>query len=161
MTTPPDPYDHPPPLPEVQAGTDSGEAIPGDLSTYQIVQKLLNEDPFLLYLDETDQIYHVRHSTDLDLLLHKNRSLPEPYPAMTPALLQKAYHWLWMACLGLLLAGIGGMVFAILAAAAAIGLNLQPIPRVDRIRSLVVLLLSGALWLGGLLLGAILLLHII
>jgi len=41
-----------------------------------------------------------------------------------------------MACLGLLLGGIGGMAFAILAAAAAIGLNFNPIPRVDRIRSL-------------------------
>jgi len=103
----------------------------------------------------------VRHSTDLDLLVHKNRLLPEPFPARRPVLLQKAYRWLWMACLGLFLAGVGAMVFAIMAAAAALGLNFQPITRADRIRSLVVLLLSGALWLGGLLLGAILLLHII
>lgn len=161
MTQSPDPLDHPPLPPEMQAVTDSGEAIRRDLSTYRVVQKLINEDPFLLYIDESDEVYHVRHSTDLDLLVHKNRLLPEPFPAMRPALLQKAYRWLWMACLGLLFAGIGAMVFAILAAVAAIGLNFQPIPRVDRIRSLVVLLLSGALWLGGLLLVAILLLHII
>jgi hypothetical protein len=147
--------------PEVRVEAEAGEAIRLDLSTYQVVQKLLNEDPFLLYIDETDALYHVRHSTDLELLVHKGRSLPEPFPAMRPALMQKAYRWLWMACLGLLFAGIGAMVFATLAAAAAIGLNFQPIPRADRIRSLLVLLLSGALWLGGLLLGAILLLHII
>jgi hypothetical protein len=160
MIAPPDPNDQLS-TPETQAAVETGEAKGRDLSTYQVVQTLLIEDPFLLYLDETDEIYHVRHSTDMDLLVHKNRSLPEPFPARRPVLLQKAYHWLWMACLGLFLAGIGAMVFAIMAAAAALGLNFQPISHADRIRSLVVLLLSGALWLGGLLLGAILLLHIL
>jgi len=95
------------------------------------------------------------------LVVPKDRSLPEPYPAVRPILLQKAYRWLGLACLGMLLAGLGAMVFASLAAVAAVGLNLQPISRNDRIRSLVVLMLAGGLWLGGLLLGVILLVHLI
>ena len=146
---------------ETQVSVGANEAIRRDLSTYQSVQNLLAQDPFLLYLDETYELYHVRHSTDLDLLVRKNRSSPEPFPATRPVLLQKAYSWLWMACIGLLLAGLGAMMLAMMAAAAALGLNLQPISRADRIRSLVVVLLSGALWLGGLLFVAILLVHII
>lgn len=127
---------------------------------YPMVQQLLAQDPFLLYLSETDDRYHVRHGAGLDLVVSKDRSLPEPYPAERPVMLQKAYRWIWMACLGLLLAGLGAMVFATLAAAAALTANFQTISRADRIRSLVVLLLSGGLWLGGLLLGAILLVHL-
>jgi len=92
--------------------------------------------------------------------VHKNRSLPEPFPALRPACCKKLIAVVdglpWAA-----LSRDRAMVFAIMAAAAALGLNFQPISRADRIRSLVVLLLSGALWLGGLLLGAILLLHVI
>jgi hypothetical protein len=160
MTASPDPQDHLYP-PDAPASVDSEQAMLGDPSTYELLQKLLAQEPLLVYLDETDELYHVRHNTNLDLSVNKNRSLPEPFPDRKPALLRKAYRWLWMACLGLLFAGLGAMVFATMAAAAALGFNLQPISRTDRIRSLVILLLSGALWLGGLLLGAILLLHIL
>jgi len=129
--------------------------------TYQIIQKLLMHDPFLLYLNETDDLYHVRNGDRLALIVPKDRSIPEPYPARGPIWLQIAYRWLFMALLGLLLAGLGAMVFATLAAVAAIGANFQPLSKADRIRSLVVLILSGGLWLGGLLLGVILLVHVI
>ena len=66
-----------------------------------------------------------------------------------------------MALFGLLLAGVGAMVFATLAAVTAIGVNFKPLSNADRIRSLVVLILSGGLWLCGLLLGVILLVHVI
>jgi sterol desaturase/sphingolipid hydroxylase (fatty acid hydroxylase superfamily) len=130
-------------------------------NAYAFVQQLLTRDPFLSYIRETDDLYYVRHEADPDLQVHKNRSLPEPFPPKRPELLNKAYRWLWLACLGLIIAGIGAMLFATLAAAAVLGLNFQPISKADRIRSLVVLLISGALWLGGLLLGVILLLHIL
>jgi sterol desaturase/sphingolipid hydroxylase (fatty acid hydroxylase superfamily) len=127
---------------------------------YPLVRRLLAADPFLLYLDESSEVYHVRHSEG-ELRVLKERGIPEPYPARRPLWLQRAYRWLWLACLGLLLAGLGAMVFATLAAAAALALNSQPISRSDRIRSLVVLLLAGGLWLGGLLLAVILLVHLI
>ena len=144
------------------ARLEAGETTqPGDeLPAHLPVRQLLAQDPFLLYLEETGDQYQVRHGTGADLIIPKDRSLPEPYPAERPALLQKAYRWVWLACLGLLLAGLCGMLLATLAMFAALAVNFQPISRADRIRSLVVLLLSGGLWLGGLLLGAILLVHL-
>jgi hypothetical protein len=129
--------------------------------TYQVVQKLLEQDPFLRYLDETIDLYHVRSGKQLSLAVPKGRSVPEPYPARRPARLQRAYRWLWMAFLGLLLAGIGALVFAPLAAASAIGLYIETSSKTNRIYSLVVLMLSASLWLFGLLISVILIIHVI
>jgi hypothetical protein len=135
---------------------------PGDgEKNVQIVRQLLEQDPFLSYLAETDHLYHVRTAADLALQIPKDRSIPEPYPVERPTLLRQAYYWLWLALFGLLFAGLGAMVFATLAALAALGANCTPISRSDRIRSLVVLLISGGLWLGGLLLGVIFLVHLV
>jgi hypothetical protein len=142
-----------------QASVNAGPSQ-APLQAYPAVQQLLAADPFLLYLDETSDVYRVRHG-DSDLLVLKERDIPEPYPARRPLWLQRTYRWLWMAGLGLLLAGLGAMIFATLAAAAALALNSQPISKSDRIRSLVALLLAGGLWLGGLLLAVILLVHLI
>jgi len=133
--------------------------------THQMIQKLIKQDPFVLYLDETDNLYHVRSGERLTLSVPKDRSVPEPYPALRPVLLQHAYRWLWMAFLGLALAGLGALVFAPLAAISAVALNLihpsRHSFRAYRIQSLLVLILSGSLWLCGLLLFVILLVHII
>ena len=129
--------------------------------TYQLVQKLLQKDPFLLYLDETDDLYHVRSGEQLPLVVPKDRTVPETYPARRPAQLQSAYRWLWLAFLLLPLAGIGAIVFTPLAAAAAVGLYLKTSSKTNRIYSLVVILLSGGLWLVGLLLAVLLLVHVI
>jgi hypothetical protein len=53
------------------------------------------------------------------------------------------------------------MLFAPLAAVSAIGLNLTPMTRSSRILSLVLILMASGLWLCGLLLGVILLMHLI
>lgn len=158
--TPEDQYESPPaaqPSPDVEIALRPGDRE----KNVQIVRQLLEQDPFLLYLDETDHLYHVRTAADLALHIPKDRSIPEPYPVERPVRLRQAYHWLWLALFGLLLAGLGAMVFATLAAFAALGANFNPISRSDRIRSLVVLLLSGGLWLGGLLLAAIFLVHLV
>ena len=90
----------------------------------------------------------------------KDRSAPEPYPAERPAGLQKAYRWLWLALLSLPLAGLGGIVFAPLAAAAAVQLYYKAPTRANGIHSLVIIVLCGSLWLVGMLLGAITLVHV-
>ena len=115
-----------------------------ELGTYQFVHQLLVQEPFLLYLGESDDRYIVRHNDELDLQVQKNRAKPEPFPAARTKLIRRAYLWLWMALVGLLFAGFGAMVFAMLAAVAVLGLNFQSISRADRVRSLVVLILSGA-----------------
>jgi hypothetical protein len=129
--------------------------------TYRLVQQLLQQDAFILYLDESDELYHVRSGEQLSLLVPKDRSLPQPYPPSRPALLQSAYRWLSLAFLGLPLAGLGAILFAPLAAASALGLYFKTASRTNRVYSLVVIMLSGGLWLVGLLLGVILLVHLI
>lgn len=129
-------------------------------SAYQIFQRLLKEDPFVLYLDETENVYRVRSGERLSVTVPKDRLTPEPYPPERPELLRWAYRWLWMAILGLPFAGLGAMVFAPLAAASAIGLHIRSSSRVNRTLSLIVIILSGGLWLVGLLLGVILLAHL-
>lgn len=127
--------------------------------TYQVVQKLLERDPFLLYLYETDDLYHVQNSQELSLVVPKDRSRPEAYPAEIPVLMQKAYRWLWLAVFGLLLAGLGAIVFAPLAAVSAIRLNMELPSKSHRIHSLMVVILAACVWLVGLLLSVILLVH--
>lgn len=129
--------------------------------TYQIVQKIIEQDPFLLYLNETDDLYHVRSGEELTLIIPKSRATPEAYPAKRPVLLKNAYRWLWLGLLGLLPAGLGAIVFAPLAAISAIGLYLTDSSKANRIHSLVVIILSGSLWLCGLLLVVILLIHMV
>jgi hypothetical protein len=129
--------------------------------TYRFVQQLLHRDPSILYLDETDELYQVRSGEQLSLLVPKDRSQPQPYPPGRPMLLQSAYRWLALAFLGLPLAGLGAILFAPLAAASAIGLYFRTASRTNRVYSLVVIMLSGGLWLVGLLLGVILLVHLI
>jgi len=129
--------------------------------TYHLLQQLLKKDPFLLYLDETDHLYHVRSGEKLSLAVPKDRSLPEAYPARRPAQLQRAFRWLWMAFLGLPLAGLGAILFTPLAAAEGIGLYFKTSSKTNRIYSLMVVLLSGGLWLIGLLLAVILLVHLV
>jgi F0F1-type ATP synthase membrane subunit c/vacuolar-type H+-ATPase subunit K len=135
----------------------------GKQAFHRTVQRILEADPFLLYLDETDGVYRVRSSDADGRVLHvpKDRRIPEPYPVVRPASLQKAYRWLWWAFLGLPLAGLGAVVFAPLAAGAAMSLYLRQPSGKNRILSLVVILLAGGLWLVGLLLGVILLMHLI
>jgi len=128
---------------------------------YRAIRALLQQDPYLEYLDETSDRYRVRSGERAAVFVPKDRSVPEPYPAPKPALVRWAQRWLWLALFGLLSAGLGTMLFASLAAFSAIALNFQPIPRSTRILSLVLVLLAGGLWLLGLLLGVILLMHLL
>jgi hypothetical protein len=156
-------WEETPPRPPAHLAAEAEDALRrvDRANVYRLVWQLLAQDPFLLYIDETDDLYQVRHGAESALQVPKDRSVPEPYPVRRPVWLGRAYRWLWWALFGLLLAGLGAMLFATLAAFAALGVNLTPISRSDRIRSLVVLLLSGALWLVGLLLAVIFLVHLV
>lgn len=138
---------------------------PGDPTvqqkTYQLLQALLQEDPDLEYDSETDQIYRVHSGGRMAVIVPKDRSVPEPYPAPRPTLVRWAQTWLWLSLAGLLTGGLGTMMFAPPAALFAIALNFQTIPRSTRILSLVLLMAAGGLWLLGLLLGVILLMHLL
>jgi hypothetical protein len=138
---------------------------PGNLeahrTTYRIVRALLQSNPQLTYLNETEAHYNVQSSEQISLIVPKDRHVPKIIPADSTTLFGSAYRWLGLAALGLLPAGLGAIVFAPLAGLTAFRLNLLPLSRQNRIHSLLLIILSGGLWLCGLLLGVILLVHLI
>jgi hypothetical protein len=127
--------------------------------TYRIVQKLLERDPSLLYLDETDGLYHVRSRAGLAVFVPKDRASSEPFPLHRPTWLHIAYRWLGLAVLGLLLAGMGALVAAPVAGYWAVRISLLPGSRANRVHGLMLIVLAGFVWLFGLLLFVILAVH--
>ncbi len=112
---------------------------------YQVIWRMLEQDPYLAYLDETDDLYYVRNNAYLSLALPKDRGVPESYPMRKPGRLSYAFRWLGLALIGLLFAGLGTLVFAPLAILSVILAQRHGLSRSDQIRSVVVVLVAGVL----------------
>ena len=128
--------------------------------TRQALWRILQEEPFLAYKDESDQLYYVWNGLDLTLTVLKNRTAPAPYPPPQPSPLAPAWRTLGWAALGLSLAGMGTLVLAPLALFRAVDVLLnRPLDRADWARAVIVMALSLLLWGVGVALGLLLLLH--
>ena len=127
---------------------------------YETLEGHLQLDSFLTYISETDLLYHTDTATDLRLVVPKNRAVPAIYPAPELGPFQPAFRWLGLALLGLLLAGLGAIVFAPIAAISAVRARQVPLSQMDRARSWFVLWAAFVLWLTGLLLTTIFLIHV-
>src|SRR5436190_17894045 len=80
------------------------------------LKDFLDRDPFLAYRGETPQLYHVANEDGMILSIPKRRTETIPYPDRPPGRLTVAYNWLTFAIVGLMLAGLGTLMFAPLAA---------------------------------------------
>lgn len=129
--------------------------------TYYALKDLLHQEPFLAYIDETDDLYRVKSGLELYLNVPKARAVPEAYPAPKSGTLQSTYRWLAFALLGLLFGGIGALFLAPMAAIKAFLLLLKPLTRRDRVRAFVAMGASVMIWLAALPLGFLLYLHIL
>lgn len=128
---------------------------------YELVRRLLAKEPYLAYIQETKDLYLVRNPLYLSLAVPKRRGEPEPYPANHPVMIQRAYHWLFLSAFGLLLAGMGTLIFAPIAGVwAALALK-QQLQLSDRRRALLALWLSAFLWLAAMPFAVLLLVHIL
>lgn len=140
------------------------ELAPGYQDRYNVaffaLKELLDKNPYLAYLEETDELYRVA-STDHVLTVPKKRVPVEPYPPEKPASgpLASAYRWLNIAIIGLLLGGVGAMVFAPLAALAAIRAHQSVRSQAEQVSSTVALLVSFGLFIVGVLISLLFLLH--
>lgn len=129
--------------------------------TYYALKDLLQQEPFLAYIDETDELYRVKSGLELYLNVPKARAVPEPYPAPKSGELQSTYRWLAWSLIGLVLGGIGAIILAPVAAFKAFWLQLQPLTRRDRVRAIVAFVAAVLIWLAALPLGYLFYIHLI
>ncbi len=134
--------------------TQAGRGMYGALSRY------LKEDPFLRYVEENDMLYRVVTGEGHVVAVPKDRATTRPYPFNEPHVLRVTYRWLAYSLLGLMLAGLGTLVCAPVAAAFAWQASHEPLSRDDHRRALMALLYAAALWMLGLLFSFLFLLHL-
>ncbi len=127
---------------------------------YHRVRDLLKQDPFLAYLEETEQLYRVRNNSELVLTIAKDRAIPEKFPPHWSAPIRSGFRLMKWTILGLIPAGLGTLIFAPLTAFRALGaLNQAPSPS-DRVRARVMLLSACLLFLIGLGLSYLFWIHV-
>ncbi len=131
----------------------------GQQKTFLLVQNMVKMDPFLAYQKETDQLYQVNNRDSLALVIPKQRAIAPRYPDPGPKPLRPSYAFLILALGGLLITGLGAIVFAPLAAMAAMWANRKPLNQAERLKSLIVIVVATLIWLVGIFLGWLFLSH--
>jgi hypothetical protein len=111
---------------------------------------LLDRDPSLAYLAETDEHYQVKSRQDILIQIPKNRSPSIPYPQREPGPTRPAMRWFNAAVLGFLLGGVGAFILAPIAVYRATQIQFQKLERHDRVRLAVIIALSILIWLASL-----------
>lgn len=123
------------------------------------LEELLEKDPFLAYLEETDTLYRVINADRMVLSIPKKRIAANSVSLDQSDKLKAAHRFLIMAMLGLMLAGLGTLIFAPLAAMAAIQGGQSALSRADQVNSTVVLILAVLLFMVGAIFSLLLTLH--
>lgn len=126
---------------------------------YDAMNRYLKQRPFLRFLEETPEMYRIVTGSGEVVIVPKDRG-PRSLPPNDPAVAQPAYRWLGLALLGLLLAGLGALVFAPVAAALAWRDSHTATTVEQRQRAKNALVYAGILWTTGLLLSFLFLLHL-
>jgi hypothetical protein len=143
-----------------EALTESPENPEARRAMYLVMYRYLQHFPFLRYLEENDLLYQVITSGGRVIRVPKDRAVAVPYPPKPTTLLQRSYRWLGYALLGLLLAGLGAVIFAPIAASFA-WRAAREAQNVDyRNRAGMALVYAVSLWGIGLLFGFLFLLHL-
>ncbi len=128
---------------------------------FSAVKESLDRDPFFAYLEETEALYRVINKNNQMVVIPKKRAAANPSVPEQPSPLKPAYRLLVMAIFGLLLAGVGTLIFAPLAALAALGAGPSLRSRSERVSSMVILIIASLLFLLGLAFAILFALHLI
>ena len=127
---------------------------------FYFLNELFDRDPFLAYLDETNDLYHVINKDLMVLRIPKARTATEPYPPEQSSPLRGAYRWLSLALFGLLFAGIPTLIFAPLAAHSALNMADSPGPQAGRVHGTMVEVAAIILFAIGCFFTVLFLLHL-
>ncbi len=111
------------------------------------IKEALDRDPFLAYHNETDELYRAINAEQMVIDIPKQRNTAEAYPPKQPSPLMPAYRLLVLSIFGLLVAGLGTLVFAPMAAISAGRTRTSLRTRSEKISATVVITLSILLFL--------------
>lgn len=128
--------------------------------TFFALKDFLDRDPFLAYRGETPKLYQATTAEGLTLSIPKRRAETIPFPDRPPSRLTAAYNWLIFSGLGLLLAGLGTLVFAPLATMAALGVRRANPSHAERVGAAVVILIATLLFFAGLFFAYLFVIHL-
>ena len=127
---------------------------------YETLKAFLNRKPFLRYAHENPLVYHIATADGLALAVPKDRAISPPYPLPKPSALRPAFRWFGLSLLGLLIAGLGTLVFAPISASLAWAASKRASDPGLRRRARAIVVYALLLWLLGLLLSALFLVHV-
>ena len=122
---------------------------PARLELRTAVHSLLKQEPFLAYVHETEELYQVRSGLALLINIPKNRAYEPPFLKRDPGPLKPAFTWLYLSLLALLLGGLGAVLFAPITAFQVLRIQSRPLYRADRVRLLVIMILSLLVWIAS------------
>jgi len=133
----------------------------GQSLSYERAWNLLKQNPWLEYEVENDQVYVLSSGAELSLIVPKDRDLPERYLAEGASLVKPAFRWLGLALLGLPPAGLGTLVFVLLAVWHVWQVSKRStLDQADRVRAAVILTVAAGLLSLALALNYLLFLHL-
>lgn len=124
------------------------------------LQELLESDPYLAYLEESEELYRVLRSDRRVLSIPKKRSPASPPPHERKDELKAAQRWLGFALIGLLFSGLLTLIFAPLAGWSAIQTSQSTGNHAVQVRSAVMVFSSVVLFVIGLFFSFLLVLHV-
>jgi hypothetical protein len=126
------------------------------------LKDLLDRNPFLRYLEETDDLYRVVNAERMVLSIPKKRAPADPSPPEQPqpGPLRVAQRWLIVAIAGLLVAGLGTVIFAPIAAFAAIRAHQAEGSHAERVKSSLIVVVAFGLFIVGFLFSLLFVLHL-
>jgi len=126
---------------------------------YFTLKELLDKDPYLAYLEETEELYRVMNGNHMVVSIRKKRVADNTFLPERSSQLKAANRWLMMAILGLMLAGIGTLIFTPLAALNAIQAGQSAQSHSDQINSTIVLIVAILLFIVGTIFSLLFVLH--
>lgn len=126
---------------------------------YFTVKELLEKDPFLAYVEETDDIYRVINGNQTVVSIRKKRANTNKFSLEQTGPLKTAYRLLVLAFVGLLTAGLGTVIFAPLAGFSAIRAGQAFPSRPNLVNSIVIVSMAIVLFLIGSFFSILFLLH--
>ena len=137
---------------------------PGQTATryrmYETLKPFLERRPFLRYAHENALLYRVSTAEGLALTVAKDRAIAPVYPPPKPTPLRPVFRWFGLSLLGLLVAGLGTLVCAPIAAQKAWAVSHHATDPSYRQRARALFLYAVILWLIALVLSGLFLAHL-